>query len=80
MVELQGFPTRARSDGLGSIAGSRTLSTSIGQAREPALPDLKQGAGKGAARQVDPGRGLVLSRRPKLPFPTAPKSCWAIRY
>ena len=25
-------------------------------------------------------RGLVLSRRPKLPFPTAPKSCWAIRY
>src|SRR4029078_1162804 len=25
-------------------------------------------------------RGLVLGRRPKLPFPTAPKSCWAIRY
>ncbi len=25
-------------------------------------------------------RGLVPGRRPKLPFPTAPKSCWAIRY
>ena len=50
MVELQGFPARVRSDGLGSIAGSRTLSTSIGQAREPALPDLKQGAGQGAPR------------------------------
>jgi hypothetical protein len=25
-------------------------------------------------------RELVLGRRPKLPFPTAPKSCWAIRY
>jgi hypothetical protein len=25
-------------------------------------------------------RGPVLGRRPKLPFPTAPKSCWAIRY
>ena len=26
------------------------------------------------------GRGLILGRRPKLPFPTAPKSYWAIRY
>ena len=25
-------------------------------------------------------RELVPGRRPKLPFPTAPKSCWAIRY
>ena len=25
-------------------------------------------------------RGLVLGRRPKLPFPAAPKSCWAIRH
>ena len=25
-------------------------------------------------------RELVLGQRPKLPFPTAPKSCWAIRY
>src|SRR3982751_6827113 len=25
-------------------------------------------------------RGPVLGRRPKLPFPTAPESCWAIRY
>ena len=25
-------------------------------------------------------RGLVPGRRPKLPFPAAPKSCWAIRY
>ena len=25
-------------------------------------------------------RGPVLGRRPKLPFPAAPKSCWAIRY
>src|SRR5436309_9829661 len=25
-------------------------------------------------------RGPVLGRRPKLPFPDAPKSCWAIRY
>src|SRR5207249_11048392 len=24
-------------------------------------------------------RGPVLGRRPKLPFPTAPKSCWAIQ-
>src|SRR5213079_713283 len=25
-------------------------------------------------------RGLLLGRRPKLPFPAAPKSGWAIRY
>ena len=25
-------------------------------------------------------RGLVPDRRPKLPFPTVPKNCWAIRY
>src|SRR5881397_2005325 len=25
-------------------------------------------------------RGLLLDRRPKLPFPAAPKSGWAIRY
>src|SRR5204863_10207117 len=25
-------------------------------------------------------RGLILRRRPKLPFPTAPKGGWAIRY
>ena len=25
-------------------------------------------------------RGLVPGQRPKLPFPAAPKSCWAIRY
>ena len=25
-------------------------------------------------------RELVLGRRPKLSFPTAPKSCWAIRH
>ena len=25
-------------------------------------------------------RGLILGRRPKLPFPTVPKDCWAIRY
>jgi hypothetical protein len=25
-------------------------------------------------------RGLLLDRRPKLPFPAAPKSRWAIRY
>src|SRR6202041_3508401 len=25
-------------------------------------------------------RGLVPARRPELPFPPAPKSCWAIRY
>jgi hypothetical protein len=26
------------------------------------------------------GRELVLGQRPKLPFPAAPKSGWAIRY
>ncbi len=26
------------------------------------------------------GRELLLGRRPKLPFPAAPKSGWAIRY
>ena len=25
-------------------------------------------------------RGLILDRRPKLPFPAVPKDCWAIRY
>ena len=39
MVELQGFPTRARSDGLGSIAGLGTVSTSIDEACELALAD-----------------------------------------
>ena len=66
MVELQCFPTRVRSDGLGSIAGVRTLSTSIGQARELALPDLEQRARQGLTRQVDARRRLAVQLDPAL--------------
>ena len=66
MVELQGFPTRARSDGLGSIAGLRTLSTSIDEARELALPHLQQGARERLTRQVDICRRFAVQLDPAL--------------
>ena len=66
MVELQGFPTHARSDGLGSIAGLRTLSTSIDEACKLALADLEQGSGKRAPGQVDACRRLAVQLDPAL--------------
>ena len=66
MVELQGFPTRARSDGLGSIAGLRSLSTSIDEAGELALPHLEQGAGKGAAVTRFHATGRIPFEKPSV--------------
>ena len=67
------FPTAASRRSLGRVSVPVWLIVLSDQLRIVAL------VGRYPANKLI-RRELVLGRRPKLPFPTAPKSCWAIRY
>jgi hypothetical protein len=67
------FPTAASRRSLGRVSVPVWLIVLSDQLRIVALVGLYP-ANKLIRRELVPGR------RPKLPFPTAPKSGWAIRY